>query len=710
MDSHKSSATLSAAEHARLNSYMVEIAADARGTAIPDGAGNYRFGSNRGGLCVYATGQFHDFSGGARAHGYNALHLIQHLYPTEDAIAWAQSWFARHSGNGSFVAGDSEPVDDFAETEATAYVESLYNGAAPIDGTPGDTYITQTRELPLLREDQAQLRFVADYRGDEGALLAPVTDDNDKLVKLIVIHVTSDGRKSRHEPSRITIRGARRPGLFRLGSPGPRAIEVESVEKALAARAAGESFVVVAGGVSNFGKAPLPPIVTSVVIPRDDDPPGSPADQELWRGVVRRLGQGLKVTVTARPKDKAPKDALPLKDLDDVWRFDPELVSVLLEGARLEHGRLGEAVDKAVLDAVSRLDAVSLGRAREGVAALLGISLGALDDALRQIVKERIKKSEDQKETKGDPGLEPWDHPVTDLAAVLNEAVRIMKRYVAAPDTHFDTAALWSLHAHLIHREELSIDVTPRLGFQSLEENSGKTTFMKLVRELVPRPKGSGSLSSSSLFRAVDERKCTLLVDEGDLVFRADANPDLLAIFNSGNERTFAFVSRSVPLGEGQFEDHDFGTFAAMCFTSINKLATKSMQSRCISLPMKPATKEETAKLSRFRSSRSQDLKDCGRKFARFAADLAELPDIDVPDDFVNRIADNWRSLFRTRRRRLARACSRRCEGGRGGRRRRRGRTRRWRIAGCNLARLRGRDDRPSPNAHLGSGSEINEP
>src|SRR6516164_9064920 len=104
MDRHQASAPLSAAEHVRLNSYMVEIAAGARGVAIPDGAGNYRFGSNSGGLCVYATGQFHDFSGGARAHGFNALQLIQHLYPNKDPIAWARDWLARRPGNGSFAA------------------------------------------------------------------------------------------------------------------------------------------------------------------------------------------------------------------------------------------------------------------------------------------------------------------------------------------------------------------------------------------------------------------------------------------------------------------------------------------------------------------------------------------------------------------------------------------------------------------------------
>ena len=131
-------------------------------------------------------------------------------------------------------------------------------------------------------------------------------------------HVTPDGRKSPHEPARITIRGAKRPGLVRFGSPGPKAVEAEGLEKGLAARAAGAEYVVVSGGVANLGKVPLPPIVRSVVIARDADPAGSPADQALWRGVVRRLGQGLKVAVTARPNDIAPKDAPPLKDLDDL--------------------------------------------------------------------------------------------------------------------------------------------------------------------------------------------------------------------------------------------------------------------------------------------------------------------------------------------------------------------------------------------------------
>ena len=281
-------------------------------------------------------------------------------------------------------------MDDFAEVEATAYINALYNGAALINDTPGHAYIVKTRGLPMLPEDQAQLRWVADFRGDEGLLIAPATDNDGKIVKLLGVFVTPNGRKSPLAVSRYTILGARRPGLVRLGAPGPSFFEFEGLEKGLAARAAGVEYVVACGGVANIGKAPLPPVAQAVVIARDADPAGSLADQALWCGAVLRLSQGLKVAVTARPNDIAPKEAPPLKDIDDVWRYDSGLVPILLKGANLEHGRLGEAVDNAILDLASRLDAVALGRTRNGcVAHLLAVRLGALDDELERRVKAR---------------------------------------------------------------------------------------------------------------------------------------------------------------------------------------------------------------------------------------------------------------------------------------------------------------------------------
>jgi hypothetical protein len=229
--------------------------------------------------------------------------------------------------------------------------------------------------LQLLPEDQDQLRWIPNYRGDEGLLIAPVTEEDGRPVKVLGVYITPNGKKSEHKPNRITL-GARRPGLFRLGKPGPRVIEAEGLEKALAARAVGEPYVVATGGVTLFGKAPHHPKVKQNVIARDADEPGSPADQGLWRGVARRLSQGLEVTVTACPNDLAPDDAPHLKDLDDAYRYDHSLAVRLLDEAKLEHGRLGDINDNAILDEVSRFDAVALGRARKGVANCSGFRWG----------------------------------------------------------------------------------------------------------------------------------------------------------------------------------------------------------------------------------------------------------------------------------------------------------------------------------------------
>ena len=210
-------------------------------------------------------------------------------------------------------------------------------------------------------EDQAQLRWVAGYRGDEGALLAPVTDDAGRLVKLLVTHVTADGCKSPYGSGRSTI--AARGGRAFVASE--RRARTWSRRKGRrrgwrrARQALNMSWSSAAHpiwGKSRFRRRRNPSSSRETPIPQARPP-------IRLCGVVRYcvLGKDFKVGVTARPNDIAPKDAPPLKDLDDVWRYDPVYVGLLLQGANLEHGRLGEAVENAILEAALQLDVVALG-------------------------------------------------------------------------------------------------------------------------------------------------------------------------------------------------------------------------------------------------------------------------------------------------------------------------------------------------------------
>jgi Protein of unknown function (DUF3631) len=636
---------LATADHARLNTYMVEIAAGARGVAIPDGAGNYRFGSNSGGLCLYASGQFHDYSGGAREHGYNAFQLIEHLYPKEDAFAWARDWLVRHPSNGSFIAGDGESVDDFAEVEAMAFIESLYNGAPPID----DTYITRTRGLPLRPEDQAQLRWVADFRGEEGALLAPVTDDDGKLVKLLVIHITRDGKKSPHSPSRIIIRGAKRPGLCRFGTPGPNVVEAESVEKGLAARAAGAEYVVVVGGVSNIGRAPLPPVVQSVVIPRDNDPAGSLADQALWRGVVRRLSQGLNVAVTARPNDIAPTDAPLLKDLDDVYRYDHDLVSVLLKGANLKHGRLGEAVDNAILEEALRLNPVALGRARGSIAGLLGVAVGALDVEFAWRNQARKETKPEEEVLPGQaltyPPVNPWPDPV-DGAELLTEISATLPHYVRLSRAEYDAAALGMVHSHVFD----FFDVMPIVTISSPQKRSGKTRLMRLAARVSPKALFISGNTAAFLVRAIDRDHPNVFADEFDAVTKGDPEKAeaMRAHINALFDREGSYVGKCVPTENGH-EPRRFTVWSTLWLAGIKK-PPPTIEDRAIRIQPKRKLPGDKVKSLRLRDGPEFDV--FRRKAARFAIDSERAlrnANPSCPDglaEYSDRAADAWSPLF----------------------------------------------------------------
>jgi Protein of unknown function (DUF3631) len=638
---------LSALESSQLDGFMLAIASAARGTPIADGAA-YRFGS-KGALCIFATGQYHDFSGGVREHGVGAFQLIEHLYPNEDAIQWARAWLATHPGVGAFVPGEGDSVDDFADVEATAYIESLYDGAAALEDTPGHLYLTQRRGLPLASEDASQLRWIANYRGDEGVLVARITNDAGALVRLMLTFVTVDGLKSPHGPARITVRGAKGLGLVRFGSPGPKAVETEGLEKGLAARAAGTEYVVVAGGVANLGKASLPPIVSSVVVARDDDPAGSPADQALWRGVVRRLGQGLKVAVTSRPNDIAPKDAPPLKDLDDLYRYDPELVSVLLDGANLEHGRLGDMVDGAIFDLASRLDSVAIGRARKSIAVLLGIPLGSLDDKLGELVKKRVEGGGEP----GDDGLpgkpltfdeiEPWLDPVNgaELLTALSDAIG---KYVIMDAHQRDATAIWVAftHAHDLR------DFAPLLIVKSAIKRSGKSRLAEIMERLAPRPLYIAGTTAAFIERAIDDHRPTIIIDEADRIRKGDqaVAQRIDAQFNRSFKRNGARVGKNVPLPGGGYAPRLFSTWAPTFIAGIGKQADTA-EDRAVIIALKRKLPSE--KVKQLRAKDGADLIVLARKIARFVADnevrlrTHEPAALEVDND---RAKDVWEPLL----------------------------------------------------------------
>jgi hypothetical protein len=298
---------LSAADLARLDTWIVDIAEELRGPAQDAGNGDWRVGDGRA-LVIHRDGCWHDFSADKSAYG--ALSLLVHLHHGDGqaALKAAKAWLAGHSGDGRLSRADED--EDDAEAEAvddawrTAYVETLWQCAEAIDARPAQAYLKSRDLWPLPPGVDKSLRWTPGIRGDEGALVAAVTGGDGKVVAIQLTYITPAGEKSKTQPARRTLRGPhdwRSHGAFRIGAPGtPNLVLTEGVEDAIAALIAGAERAHACLGAAALGRAQLPITVERVIVARDDDPPGSPACVALGRGVARLLGQGRKVLVTPR--------------------------------------------------------------------------------------------------------------------------------------------------------------------------------------------------------------------------------------------------------------------------------------------------------------------------------------------------------------------------------------------------------------------------
>jgi 3'-5' exonuclease len=234
-------------------------------------------------------------------------------------------------------------------------------------------------------------------------------------------------------------------------------------------------------------------------------------------------------------------------------------------------GLLDEIEREAMLDEISRLPQDIYENARKVITKALNWRSGTLDSDRKQRRTKRSRSGEDDPVTKP-CRIEPWPDPVLDLGGVLDDAVAQLKRFLIVPGPiYLDTIALWCAHSYLLREEIFGVAFSPLLAFQSPLKRCGKSTSLKCVQMMAYDARMASSITSSSLFRVVDEMGVTLTIDESDNVLR-DVKSDLLGIMNAGRDRMTARVIRTESIGDGKFKVREFNTFAPIALTSIRAL------------------------------------------------------------------------------------------------------------------------------------------
>lgn len=149
---------------------------------------------------------------------------------------------------------------------------------------------------------------------------------------------------------------------------------------------------------------------------------------------------------------------------------------------------------------------------------------------------------------------------------VLDAVYALLGRFIAFPhDAARRAVALWVLHTYAIDYA----NATPYLNVYSPAPRCGKSTLFDLLSLIVHDPVGSSNMSPAVIYRLVDVRHPTLLLDELDAQLRGDRDraSAIQSILNAGYRRG---PTATVWRAEGKnFTPTPFDVFCPKAFAGI---------------------------------------------------------------------------------------------------------------------------------------------
>ena len=295
--------------------------------------------------------------------------------------------------------------------------------------------------------------------------------------------------------------------------------------------------------------------------------------------------------------------------------------------------------EKGLVKALAALAAGDYDRIRAEAAKSLGIgvqTMNKLVKAIRTSLPDDDSDDEDEVETLR--STKPCDGDVNS-EEVFQEIVGVIKKHVFLDDGATVAIAMWILMSWV--NDQLYI--LPQLLLTSPIKQCGKTTTLSVIQALVNRPLASGNISAAAIYRAIEEWKPTLLLDEADTYLRK--NIELAGVLNSGHTRETAFVTRVTEI-DGKQKPVRFSTWAPKVIAGIGVSAADTTIDRSviIRLQRKPAD----MLLSRLALRFSDDMEPLRSRIARWAVDVKDVQIDESALNFINndRARDNWAALL----------------------------------------------------------------
>ncbi len=245
-------------------------------------------------------------------------------------------------------------------------------------------------------------------------------------------------------------------------------------------------------------------------------------------------------------------------------------------------------------------------------------------------------------EPKSRPDGSPDDTRTTSVNGVVLADVRaFVRRFVVLDDAQADAAALWAAHSHAFS----AFGLTPYLAVTSAEKRSGKTRLLEVLELLIREPVASANISDAALFRVIDAKSPTLLLDEVDAIFKSREREELRGLLNAGYRRG-ALAHRM-----GGANNRTLETFAVYCpkaFAGIGDCLPDTILDRSIPIRLKRRTRSEQVERFRLRDVEPQGLtlrdrlSNCLEPQHDYLAGMRPA----LPDELDDRAQDVWEPLL----------------------------------------------------------------
>jgi putative DNA primase/helicase len=514
-------------------------------------------------------------------------------------------------------------VEECARRSEAAREEALRQWKAAESADPDHRYLVNKQVKPYgIRQRR------------DGKLLVPMYDKDSKLRNVETIG--KDGRK-------LFLKGGPVSGCyFRIGPKDVKTVcIVEGYATAASIHEATKSTVFVAfdaGNLINVAKIVRERYPDAkIILCADDDwktngNPGVTAATKAARAV-----KGF-VAVPKFAENRGDHDT----DFNDLMRAEgAAAVKKCIDAAVLvDDSKEGEMMTKEeeakFIAELAKLGRMEYDRALTAAAKRLKVREATLNKEVKDV--RAVLEADDSKGGFLTP-VTPWKKPV-DGNDLLIEIANVLDRHVIFSRSASTAAALWIMHAHAHDAATHS----PNFMISSPTPRCGKTTLLRLISRLVPKPLSSANVTPAVVFRAIDRWHPTLCLDEADTIKKD--NHELRGILNSGHERSQSYTLRCVG------DDHEprrFTTWAPKCISLIGRMHP-TLEDRSIRIEMRrrlPTAENE--KIERLPKLDSKEILNLLRKCARWAQDHVEAlgkADPALPKELNDRAADNWRPLL----------------------------------------------------------------